>query len=211
MNTKRDYALVMVIGSCVGLLVLLPAKNIGVSVSLLAAVLSAVGFTLFAPIALFVLKTLGKRVPILEQFGKFAAVGTLNTLIDLGILNALMIGTGIVSGVGFSAFKAISFVGGTTNSYFWNKFWTFQNTLPVSLSQYVRFLLFTLVGTGINVGVASVLVNVVGAPSGISATLWANIGAIIAVFVAMMWNFVSYRKIVFKGSVAGPESSTAEN
>jgi len=201
----KDFILVIVIGFCVGWLALLPAKSIGVAITPFLVAGLVVGLSLFAPFALFLVKLLGKKWKVFEEFGKFAAVGTLNTLIDIGVLNALMITTGITAGIGFSGFKAISFVAGTTNSYFWNKFWTFQNKLPVSVSQYVRFLLFTLVGTGINVGVASLLVNGIGAPDGISASLWANISALIAVFTAMMWNFLSYKKIVFKGSAQKSE------
>lgn len=201
----KDFILVTVIGFCAGWLALLPAKSIGFAITASTVVILVVGLSFFAPLALFVVKLLGRKWKVLEEFGKFAAVGTLNTLLDIGVLNALMITTGIVAGIGFSGFKAISFLVGTTNSYFWNKFWTFQNSMPISVSQYSRFFLFTLVGTGINVSVASVLVNGIGAPAGISPSLWANISALIAVFTAMMWNFLSYRKIVFKGSAKKSE------
>jgi putative flippase GtrA len=196
----KDYYLVSVIGFLAGWLVLLPAKNIGLETSALLISASVAGFTILAPVALFILKKLSRFWSVLDQFGKFAAVGTLNTLLDLGVLNLLMFFSGLYSGPLYVGFKAISFLFGMTNSYFWNKFWTFQNKLPVALSEYLRFGMFTLVGTVINVGTASFIVNVMGAPAGIDPKLWANLGALIAVFVAMLWNFLSYRNVVFKKS-----------
>lgn len=198
---KKDYFFVTIIGFLVGWLVLLPAKNIGFEISTLWVVISVLGFSCFAPIALFILKLLGKVWSVFEQFGKFAAVGTLNTLLDIGVLNLLMLLTEIAQGAYYSGFKAVSFLVATTNSYFWNKLWTFQSKSPVTVSEYIRFALFTLVGALINVSVASLVVNLIGAPSGFDPKLWANVGAIIAVAVSFLWNFLSYRNIVFKKSV----------
>lgn len=194
----KDYYLVTIIGFLVGWLVLLPATNLGFEISFTMALASVLGFTIFAPIALFILKKLSRFWPVFDQFGKFAAVGTLNTLLDLGVLNLLMFLTGLYSGFPFVGFKAISFLAGTTNSYFWNKLWTFQSKLPVTFSEYLRFGAFTLVGALINVGVASLIVNVIGAPDNFNPKLWANIGALVAVLASFLWNFLSYRNVVFK-------------
>lgn len=204
---KRDYLFVIIIGFLVGWLIWLPAKNIGFAITPLRVATSVVGFTLFAPFALFILKKLGKVWGIFEEFGKFAAVGTLNTLIDLGILNLEFIIFGVSSGWYFSLFKAVSFVFATTNSYFWNKFWTFESGSKVTAKEYGHFFLFTLVGTLIDVGVASFIVNGIHVPGGVSQKLWANIGAVIAVFVSMLWNFVSYKLVVFKKDKSVPATA----
>jgi len=197
-SIKKDYLFVTIIGFLVGWLVLLPAKNIGFSITPGWIALSVVGFTALAPIALFVLKLLGRVWNIFEEFGKFAAVGTLNTLIDLGVLNLEMLVFNVAAGWYFVLFKAVSFVFATTNSYFWNKFWTFESGSRVTAGEYGRFFAFTIVGTLIDVGVASLIVNGIHAPGGVSPKLWANIGAVIAVFVSMLWNFASYKLFVFK-------------
>lgn len=196
--SKKDFTLVTIIGFLVGWLVLLPAKNVGLSITPFWVVASVVGFTLLAPLALLVLKLLGRVWGVFEQFGKFAAVGTLNTLIDLGVLNLLILIFNVSAGLPFSAFKAVSFVFATTNSYFWNKFWTFESATKTSVKEYGHFFLFTLVGTLINVSVASFIVNVVHAPAGINANLWANIAALVAVLASFLWNFLSYKLVVFK-------------
>ena len=198
--TKKDFILVTIIGFLVGWLVLLPVANSGFNITPLIILGSVLGFTIFAPIALFILKLLGKIWKIFEQFGKFAAVGTLNTLIDLGILNLFIYFTDISSGGLFSGFKVVSFLFATTNSYFWNKFWTFQNKMPVTGKEYARFFAFTTIGAAINTGVASVVVNVFGAPEGMDVKIWANVGALVAVFVSLIWNFLAYKLVVFKSS-----------
>lgn len=194
MDNKKDFRLVTIVGVLVGALALIPGYNLGLKVSFLMAALFIIGFGVFAPIALAILKLLSKRFRVLEQFGKFAAVGTLNTLIDLGILNLLILVTGLSSGLAYAGFKAISFIGGTTNSYFWNKFWTFGSRLPVTGREYIRFAGFTLVGVGINVTVASLVVTFIGD----GGKLFANIGALCGVFSALLWNFLMYKNSVFK-------------
>jgi len=201
LNTNfKDYYIVTIIGFLVGWLALLPAVNIGVKITPFFVIGSVVGFSLFAPFALAVLNFLSRFWKFLAQFSKFAAVGTLNTFIDLSVLNFLIYLTGVAAGFYFSVFKSFSFLIATTNSYFWNKFWTFNSQKPVTSKEYSRFLFFTLIGTLINVSVASFIVNFIGPLFGVSLKLWANIGAIIAVFAAMMWNFLSYRNVVFKKS-----------
>lgn len=194
----KDYFLASIIGFLVGLLALLPAANLGLKISFATALLSVLIFTIFAPIALWILKKLSRFWAVLDQFGKFAAVGTLNTLLDLGVLNLLMSLSGVYNGYRYIGFKALSFCVATTNSYFWNRLWTFGSKRPAMLSEYLRFGFFTLVGTLINVSVASIIVNVIGAPAGIELKLWANIGALVAVLASFLWNFLSYRNIVFK-------------
>jgi len=88
----------------------------------------------------------------------------------------------------------------SANSYFWNKFWTFQSRTPANFKEYTRFFVFSLLGALINVGVASFLVNVVGPIGNFNFKIWANISALIAVLISLIWNFLTYRYIVFKKS-----------
>lgn len=195
---KKDYYLVTVIGFLVGWLVLVPVKTLGVSLTPLFVAISVFSFTLFAPFALFVLQWLSRWFPVLHQFGKFAAVGTLNSLLDLGVLNFLILITDIASGFHFTLFKTIAFLVAKNNSYLWNKFWTFENKDKVSWREYIKFVFFTSIGMVMNVGVASFIVNGFAPPSGVSDRWWANIGAAAAMLLVTAWNFLTYRKFVFK-------------
>lgn len=133
------------------------------------------------------------------QFFKFALVGSLNTFIDFGVLNLLMWLSQIVAGWEYSVFKAISFTSATFNSYLWNKFWTFKKReTKVGAREFSHFYLATGIGFLINVGVASLVVNVIGPQFGISPLIWANVGAFVAVLCACIWNFSAYKFIIFK-------------
>lgn len=143
----------------------------------------------------------------IHQFYKFILIGILNTLIDLGVLNGLILLTAIASGWEFSLFKGISFAVAVTNSYFWNKFWTFKKEgggvapAPRSLGvvgEFGQFFIISAAGLGVNVGVASLLVNAVGPFGGVSPQIWANIGAVMAIGFSTIWNFVLYKFFVFR-------------
>jgi len=158
-----------------------------------------VSLPLLALLFILIVSPFKEKLLAIYQLAKFMLVGTLNTFIDLGILNFLMVLFGITSGWHFSLFKMISFSSAATNSYFWNKFWTFRKKeTKVGAGEYTQFYLITGIGFLINVGIASLVVNVIGPQFGFSPTIWANIGAIIAVLCAFMWNFLGYKFIVFK-------------
>ncbi len=158
-----------------------------------------ISLPLLALAFILIVSLLKEKMPAIWQLGKFMLVGSLNTFIDLGLLNFLMVLFSIASGWYFSLFKAISFSLAVTNSYFWNKFWTFRHKeKKVGVGEYSQFYLITGIGFLINVSIASLVVNVIGPQFGFSPTLWANVGAVIAVLSAFMWNFLGYKFIVFK-------------
>lgn len=132
------------------------------------------------------------------QFYKFVLVGVLNTLLDLAVLNGLIVLTDIAIGWHFSIFKGVSFAIAVTNSYFWNKFWTFRHREGRRIAEFSQFLAVSLVGLGVNAGAASLLVNVIGPQGGISPQLWANVAAISAIIFSTIWNFIGYKLLVFK-------------
>ena len=131
---------------------------------------------------------------VLRQIIKFVLVGGFNTLVDLAVLNALIFLTGVASGTPFIFFKAISFLVAVTNSYFWNRRWTFRSDKHV----FIQFLLISTIGLLLNVGTASFLVNILGPQFGLSEKIWANVGAVGGTLVVMTWNFLGYKFVVFK-------------
>lgn len=142
---------------------------------------------------------IGRKIVVIFQLYKFLLTGSLNTFIDLGVLNFLMWAFDVAHGWPYSLFKGISFTTSVVNSYFWNKFWTFEKKeTGIGAKEFSRFYLLTGVGFLLNVGIASFLVNVLGPQFGLSEKLWANVGAIIATTLVCMWNFLGYKLIVFK-------------
>ncbi len=196
---KIDILLAFIIGEVSALLALVVLKNIQFTLDIwilpiILPILSIIG--------LWITYFLGKKFLIIWQAAKFILVGILNTFVDLGVLNLLIFISGISGGWGYSAFKGISFTIAVINSYFWNKFWTFRKPKTVTPGkEFLQFFIVSAMGFGINVGIASLVVNLIGPHfefSGISQTLWANIGAVVATFVAMAWNFIGYKLFVFK-------------
>ena len=224
MIAKKDYFVISIIGFLFGLLLLPVLNNIKLpffAVDLKNAFLLIIGFVIFANLALWLASLLSRFIPVFLQVAKFAAVGGLNTLLDLGILNVLILISGVAVGYWYPVFKGISFVVANINSYFWNKHWTFQETQinadnkqinadsirvnprkyprkSASFKEFSQFLTVSIIGFGINIGIASLIVNIIGAPENISPERWANIGALSATIISLVWNFIGYKFFVFK-------------
>ena len=195
---KKDIYLATVIGFIFGVLLLLPMKNIGLSVTPKLVFLSVFGFAVFAPLALFVLYIASRFIPALYQFGKFAAVGALNTLIDLGVLNFLIILTDVSTGVYYSFFKAVSFLAAVGNSYFWNKFWTFESKAGAQGKEFVSFVTVSFIGVLINTAIVYLGAGLANLMPDVSAGGWINLVKILATVVSLVWNFLGYKFFVFK-------------
>ena len=193
---KKDLVIAAIIGFVIAGIFLGIAKNTELSIPNLKAALFI--FPLLSVIALFTASVLAKKFAVLLQASKFFLVGGLNTFIDLGILNLLIFAGGTAVGIWFTVFKGIAFIVAVINSYAWNKYWTFNTTTQAKGREFIQFLLVSVVGFVINVGIASFFVNVIGAPDTISDNIWANVSAAIATFTAMFWNFMGYKFIVFK-------------
>lgn len=146
---------------------------------------------------------LGKHWPPLTSASKFVVVGVLNTLIDLAILNLLMQAAGITRGPLFVLFKVLSFAVAVVNGFLWNQRWTFASCVPGAerkpalRTQFTLFTTVTVIGIGLNAGVAGSLVEWVQPGPLLSPLQWANVAAGMALVVSSVWNFWGYRFLVF--------------
>ena len=195
---KKDLQTVTFIGAAIGAFAQFVIQNLVDSPSAFLRIGVFSFCVVFAPFALFVASLIGKVFPVAYQFAKFSAVGTLNNAIDFGIINLLIFMTGIVNGGGYSLFKTVSFLSGTTNSFFWNKFWTFGATEKPHSQEVMKFFLFAIVGGIINVGIASFIVIGISAPGSVSQKVWANVGALGGVAGGLIWDFIAYKFFVFR-------------
>ncbi|OGZ57665.1 MAG: hypothetical protein A2728_00485 [Candidatus Spechtbacteria bacterium RIFCSPHIGHO2_01_FULL_38_11] len=203
---KNDFLSAVIIGEAVAWLLFIMAQvnarylplPAGVVNSLSSPWLLAVSFPILSVAGLYVFYFLGKKVRALYQVAKFALIGALNTFVDLGILNLLILLTGITSGFGFLAFKGVSFVIAVVNSYFWNKFWTFKSGRSTTQKEFFQFFVVSAIGVFLNVGVAYFIVDIIGPQRGLTPEIWANVGALIATFIVLVWNFIGYKLWVFK-------------
>ena len=137
---------------------------------------------------------------------KFVLVGILNTAIDFGVLNLLILITGITGGWAIAPLNAISFLCAATNSYLWNKFWTFKAKGGVAGKEFSQFLIISLIGIGINTGIVVAGTSLVSPLFGLSSKVWVNLIKVLATGVSMVWNFLGYKFIVFKDKNVQPSS-----
>jgi len=196
---KNDLIYGAINGLIFGALIPIVLKNLGMQISGGMYALIVLFFVILATVGVYIGYLLSKVVGFFFQLAKFGAVGAANFAVDFGVLNLLIFSTGIASGWYFTLYKSISFVVAVTNSFFWNKLWTFKKKGGEKAGKdFVQFLLVSAIGLLINAGVASLIVNVVGPLGLISEKSWANIATAVASVVVLTWNFLGYKYIVFK-------------
>ncbi len=148
---------------------------------------------------------------VISQIVKFLEIGVLNTFIDLGILNFLVGLSGVTFGLGLVPLNTFSFLCAATNSYYWNKFWTFSASAFAKASAdrqgyggqgkrgvFLQFLLISVIGWGINTSIVVLGTTFMLPLASLSAGAWINVVKLTATFISMVWNFLGYKFIVFK-------------
>lgn len=201
---KKDIFLSFLCGLLAGLFLILIIKNPEVDEFKKLAEFGNLIWLL--PLILSFLFSLGivgvgiifKSFKSLFQLSKFIETGVLNTFIDMGILNGLMWFFGVTSGIFIVPFNIFSFSCATGNSYFWNKFWTFERKDKAGVKEFLTFFTITMVGMGINTLIVFLGTTFIAPVFDLSGGAWANLVKIAATFVSMIWNFIGYKFIVFK-------------
>ncbi|MCS7251501.1 MAG: GtrA family protein [Thermoflexus sp.] len=122
------------------------------------------------------------------RFLKFCVVGTVGFVVDTGILNGLIFVGGWIPVLA----KAVSFTAAVTNNYLWNRYWTYPESRSKPIWQQVsQFFMVNTAGLGINLAVfgtvSGFLIPRLGMKWGV------NIAQVIAVGVALFWNFLANR------------------
>jgi len=158
----------------------------------------AIIFPLLSVFCLWIAYLIGKKFLFIYQFAKFILIGALATIFDLGVLSFFIKYAGVEAGINYSIFKGVSFIVATIAKYFADKFWAFEKKETTEAGkEFGKFFIVTMIGLGVNVGIASVVVNM-GPKFGMALDTWANIGGIAAVLPTFIWNFVGYKFLVFK-------------
>jgi len=216
---KSDIIAVLILGEVAGWLILAVIKGFLKpefydKISGLLIIGLAVVFPLACLVFLWLCLLIARKIAVVSQIAKFILVGGLNTLVDWGVLSLLIFifrqYLGIYSNdvwftifsltaVYYSLFKAISSILAATNSYIWNKFWTFKRkTLEKLTSEFLQFIVISLIGFLINVGIASGVFRYIPPLMGLTLDQWGIVAAAIATAVSMTWNFLGYKFIVFE-------------
>lgn len=207
--TKKDYIFGIVSGFLIGLLTLPVLKAVKPEIFENFYLLIIPFFLIFTPIGLLIANYIGKKITIVWQIGKFGVIGILNTLVDWGVLAALTFGFRkyfriesmdlFVFGLTFySIYKSISFIIANINSYYWNKYWTFvSGAAQKTKAQFLQFFVVSIIGFGINVGIASYIFKSIQPIGGLNIDQWGIIGAAVGSIAGLAWNFIGYKFVVF--------------
>ncbi|MEK7077180.1 MAG: GtrA family protein [Patescibacteria group bacterium] len=193
---KRDYAIGALVGFLTGVFAIPVLVNIGVDNKVLLALmplLVAIGFFFGVWLGGF----LGRWMAFFSQFGKFAAVGFLNTAIDFGLLNLLASATGITAGLYLGGINVPAVMVALTNSYFWNKYWVFKAGEGSAASDLPKFIAVSVGAILINSGIVAIGTGF-SASFGLSAEAWLNAVKVLATVASFLWNFVGYKIFVFR-------------
>ncbi len=135
------------------------------------------------------------------QFLKFCATGIVNTLIDFSILNLLIFLIGLGNPLNYSIFKAISFLGGATNSFFWNKNWVFKkkDDTQKRKREVVSFFAVSTTGLLLNTSIATfAFLLITNHFPDVPEIFSANVSALAGLTILVFWDFLGYKYIVFK-------------
>jgi len=128
---------------------------------------------------------------LMRRILRFVFVGGINTLIDVGVFNLLILIFGFVGNVWLAIFNTISVSCAIINSYFMNRKWTFQNKNKPNGFEFFNFVGISAVGCLINTGI--VYFGLFLLPLfGISELLGVNVLKIVATIGSMLWNYIGY-------------------
>lgn len=207
--SKKDFWLAILAGEIVAWLSLPTLKNLTI-LDLLAKwgiglKLFMLFWTFFVPIGaifgLYFFYLIARRKNKLGflQMGKYGVIGVLNTFLNAGIFNILIFTTNIASGLTVDLFFAVAFIITVTNSFFWNRFWTFEQAGAESVGKDAfQFFFVSAVVAVVNIGILHVIVNVIGVPMGMDSKIWANIAIVFTIVTAFFGNFFGYKFLVFQ-------------
>lgn len=133
---------------------------------------------------------------MLQQLLRFLITGLINTIIDFGVFNLLIILSGARSSTAIALINTLAVALAVTNSFILNRNWTF----PVynrKKGQIQRFIIASLIGILINSATVTLLSNL-HLLAAFAPLLVLNAAKIIAALLSTSWNFLAYRNWVFR-------------
>ena len=199
MTTKKDLIIALVVGELIAWLIWPVWMNLGIlqnywqwrwALLIVLPVLSVLG--------VMVANYIGKWVKIFQQFAKYGLIGVLNTLLDFAVLNLLSYTFHVYSGTSLILINVFSFLAANINSYFWNKYWTFQSQNKKVAGELLKFFTVSIIGFLLNSAILWSFTTVMEPALGLSPQIWENVAKLIATGVYIVWNFIGYKLIVFK-------------
>jgi putative flippase GtrA len=170
-------------------------------------------FTIATPLGAVIAFRISQKISVIWQLAKFVIIGVLNTVVDLGFMSFLtflvksyfnisapdtFLAFGATTITFYSLYKGASFIVANVNSYFWNKYWTFEGNSKKTSSEILQFFIVSIFGFIINIATASYVFGSIQPMAGLNPDQWGLIGAAIGSIAGLLWNFVGYKLWVFK-------------
>jgi putative flippase GtrA len=135
-------------------------------------------------------------VATLKQLLRFGLVGSLNTMIDLAVLNCLLWVWPTHRNSVLLLDNSIAFSIGAINSFLLNKYWTFQQSGYPGAREITRFALTTLAALALNDSILWLISGLLH-PVFLSAPLWANVSKLGAIAGTVLLSYLGMRLWVF--------------
>ena len=127
---------------------------------------------------------------------RFAIIGGINTAIDFVILFTLVaLGLPTIVSNLFSTSAALTF------SFFANKKFTFKDNGKINIQQLAYFLIITIFGLWVIQPVIIEGIRLLIGPILTNNFIVLLIGKLLATIASLIWNYLLYRKFVFKKQV----------
>lgn len=128
-----------------------------------------------------------------DRFVRFGLVGTLGTVVDFSVLNALILGLHLTK---FWA-NTCSFSVAAFSNFIWNRLWTFPESRARPFGrQLAQFFAVSVGGYAINQALFLSLDHWVFAGWG---TLGYNLAKAVAIVIVLFWNFGANRIWTYRG------------
>lgn len=123
---------------------------------------------------------------VIRQFVKFAIVGAIGTVIDIGILYFLH----EIVGLNLYLANAISFSCAVVSNYTWNSIWTFGDQEREHSRQLVQFIVISVVGLILSSVLLFFFHDIMG--------LYYLFAKCLAILIVLFWNFSANRYWTFR-------------
>lgn len=151
-------------------------------------------FPIFSLICYKLAELLSKKYTPTIEMARFVLVGGFADIIDIKLFQIviLLIPSNLTV-------KTISFLVAVVIKYIGNRNWVFTKEQKGKINKELSsFLLITYVGLIINVSTFYCATKLIGPQFGASESIWIEISIILSALTAAIWNFLSYKLIVFK-------------
>lgn len=126
-----------------------------------------------------------KKTQEIEKVGKFALVGVVNTLLDMGLFALLA----QLLGVNVYLSQCISFSAGVLNSYLLNRSWTFRTKEAFWSPALVRFLLLNVAMLAVSTAIIWLFYDLLGIHKLIAKVISTGCTLVVSFLINRLWVF----------------------